>query len=172
MVDGEIEFGVEEFGDDVGGNFHRIERVGVVDGAEFESNTLRGFFDWWRSQPTQPPRRADFDVIDHWRQVPNFFFLRVIDADTFEFILVGEGVIRLVGHNNSGRRFSVNDADLPMGNFARYLRMVMRSRQCWRCSGNLAIYEREHIRFESMDCPLTDPSGQEITHFIGLMEPL
>jgi hypothetical protein len=172
MSDRKNALGVEEYNDDFGENFRRIERAPVVSSSVFENEELRGFFDWWRSQATKPPRRVDFDVIDHWRLAPNFFFLRVIDPETFEVILVGETVIQLVGRNQTGRRFCVDDGDPPLRIFARYLQTVVETRQCWRCSGNLTVFERGHVQFESMDCPLTDSNGTEITHVIGMMARL
>jgi hypothetical protein len=172
MVDWNYLPDVEEYGDDVSDNFRRIVRAPVLDSSVFENDALHVLFDWWLSRETQPPRRIDFDVIDHWALVPSLFLLRVIEPDTFEIAIQGETVKRLVGRNLTGRRISVDDVDQPLRNFARYLQTVLETRQCWRCSGNLASYEREHIRFEAMDCPLTDRSGMEITHFIGVMAQL
>jgi hypothetical protein len=160
---------VVEYNDDYLENFRRVERARVVDESAFENDGLRGFYTWWNSGPATPPTRSKFDIIDHWRFAPNFFVIRVIDPQSFEVALVGDEVVQLVGRNPTGRRFTVDDDDIALRNFAGYLNAVVESRNSWRCTGSLAVFQREHIRFESIDCPLTDPSGRDITHCIGLM---
>lgn len=169
MDDGKHSLDVVEYTDDYVENFRRVERVNVVDESIFISESLRQFYNWWRSRSTKPPTRAEFDIIDHWRLAPNFFVIRVINSHAFELTLAGDEVIQLVGRNPIGRQFTTNDADTALRNFATYLSTVSRTRSCWRCIGNLAMFQREHIRFESIDCPLTDPTGERITHCIGLM---
>lgn len=169
MVDAGQISDVVEYNDDYIENFRLVERYRVNHRSIFQNDNLRKFHDWWRAGPTTPPTRSKFDIIDHWRMAPNFFVIRVIDQHTFEVALAGDEVIQLVGRNPTGRRFTIDDDDIALRNFAGYLKNVVNSRNCWRCTGNLAEFQRDHIRFESIDCPLTDPTGQTITHCIGLM---
>jgi len=153
-------------------NFRRIERAELRDAGDLESEKVRGFFEWWGSHPLTPPPKSSFDVLDHHVLMPNFFMMRVHDAETFSFVLAGEEVIRMVGRNHPGRIISVGDADEPLALFARYLRGVVQSRACWRCAGDLKVFERGFRRFESIDCSLSDDSGEVITHTIGVMAEL
>lgn len=153
-------------------NFRRIERTEVLDASNLESDRIRGFFEWWNSHPMTPPPKSSFDILDHHLLMPNFFMMRVHDTDTFSFVLAGEEVIRMVGRNNPGRTISVDDDDEPLAIFARYLRGVVQTRTCWRCAGDLRMFVRGYLTFESIDCPLTDEAGETITHTIGLMTEL
>jgi hypothetical protein len=169
MVDRKHPPDVERYNDDVADNFRTVKRTKVENDGVFESAALGEFFNWWTSQPNTPPAKSDFDVLEHPRLIPNLFLLRVIDPETFEFVLAGEQVIQLVGRNRAGLRIDTRDKDLPLRIFARYLRDVVASRQCWHCVGDLSVFERGHVRFESVDCPMTDPSGEFISHTIGVM---
>lgn len=169
MIDTKHGFDIVEYSDNYIENFRRIERTSVVDESIFKSDVLRDFYNWRRAGPVIPPTRAKFDIIDHWRLAPNFFVVRVSDTLTFELVLAGEEVGQLVGRNPVRRRFTADDDDIALSNFAGYLATVVNSRNCWRCTGDLAAFQRKHIQFESIDCPLTDPAGQKITHCIGLM---
>jgi hypothetical protein len=162
----------EKYNDEFPENFRQITRGIIVDDSIFENDHLRGFYNWWNSTTATPPLKNDFDVVEHRKLIPNFFFIQVHDADSFQFVLAGEEVIQLVGRNQTGRRFHTEDADLPLRMFAKYLNGVVRTRRCWRCTGNLALFERGHVRFESMDCPLTDDTGSRVTHVIGAITRL
>lgn len=150
-------------------NFRRIERAELLDAGDLGNEQIRGFFAWWRSHPLTPPPKSAFDILDHHALMPNFFMMRVHGEETFAFVLAGEEVIRMVGRNHPGRVITVDDADEPLAIFARYLRGVVQTRNCWRCSGDLRVFERGYRSFESIDCPLTDEAGEKITHTIGVM---
>jgi len=162
----------EYFDENFAENFRRIERARLLDPDDPVSDKIRSFFDWWRSHPMTPPRKSSFDILDHHVLMPNFFMMRVHDLDSYSFVLAGEEVIRMVGRNNPGRGITVDDTDEPLAIFARYLRDVAQTRDCWRCAGRLRVFERGYLNFESIDCPLTDDAGAEVTHTIGVMVEL
>ena len=77
-------------------------------------------------------------------------------------------MIALTGSSQSGRIFSDREQDEKSTILAEYLNQVIESRQAWTCGGTLAHIGREHMRFESIDCPLAEKDGR-VTHILGVM---
>ncbi|MET1026912.1 MAG: hypothetical protein ABWY00_07080, partial [Dongiaceae bacterium] len=50
-----------------------------------------------------------------------------------------------------------------------YYKDIVDRRICLRCQGRLALLDADHKRFESIDCPLIDDTGQ-VARIIGAMD--
>lgn len=146
------------------------ERVG--ESTRFLSPTVGRLYRWWASSGA-PPRRADFDIADHWRLAPHLFLVAVLPDDAFQFRLYGERVIKILGVNNRGRLITPGGSDNAEGDrdLLRYYQRIAAERICWRCVGHFGHRGREHIRFESIDCPLAAEDGR-IVAIIGCMDEL
>jgi len=95
--------------------------------------------------------------------------MSVVGPDEFIYRLNGDEVATLVGKSYNLHPISTISDDVGDKALALHLTDVLRDRQAYRCSGDLRMFDRDHINFESVDCPLTDNNGK-ITHFIGVLE--
>jgi hypothetical protein len=160
---------VDTFGEDHVENFRYVHRTPVEHADDFSTEDLRGVFDWWGAQASVPPRRANFDICDHAHLAPHAFLIRVLDRGRFEYVLQGEEVIHLVGRRQNGILFGPESTDPAQRAMAGYFQTVIDSRRAWRCAGTLAMFGKEHLDFESIDCPLMAESGRAVSHLIGFM---
>lgn len=141
-----------------------------VDGATvFESAKCARLHGWWATCGAEdPPPRTAFDITEH-RPIVAHLFLVQKNAEGFTFKLYGEEAIHILGVNPSGMNVRAFSMERYGYDLEEYYRMVCDSRRCYRCSGRLTMAAREHFRFESVDCPLTDDAGG-ISHIIGVMD--
>lgn len=160
---------IDKFEEDHAENFRQIERAPLTSLDAIERDELRQFAEWWNSRPQSPPPRSAFDILDHSRLAPFLYVIRCLNDDTYEYVLNGEEVVRMVGRSQARTCFSCEDDDPAMRSLATYFENVVRSRQIWRCAGTLSMYDRGFIQFESLDCPFTDDSGENISPIIGMI---
>lgn len=135
---------------------------------------------WWRGTGA-PPKRSEFDIIDHPSWAPNVYMVKCLSPGRFEYRLAGEAAIRLVGRNDAGRIFTTEDDVAYDRDFANYLAQVAESNKAWVCRGASRMETGLHVPFESVDLPLMGDSGQgdsgqggsgQIGWILGVMEPI
>ena len=151
-------------------SFVEIHRNPAQCGTELQSWRSKSLYGWWLSQAAHPPLRRDFDIIEHRKIASHLFLIEVHGPERFLIKLVGEGAAHILGRNNSGQ-WASNSPDNPHGALIDYYLRLCESRIPWHCHGRLTYLGREHIRFESIDCPLAGEDGS-ITHIIGCIDLL
>lgn len=152
-------------------NLDRIERFEVQDGSSFHSELTALLYNWWRSFAPRLPRVDEFSIAEHPQIAANLFLIRPLGDGRFEYRLNGEEVVQIVGQSLKGTIFSTEDANLAHQNLAAYHQKVIDSRSCHRCVGQFTPPGRTARRFESVDCPLVDKTGQ-VTRVVGLLVAL
>jgi hypothetical protein len=143
-----------------------------VDGTtEFLSQKVEHLYRWWAAANGGriPPRRA-FDIVDHRPIVANLFVTDVLPTGEFQFRIFGEGVNRIIGRNRTGETVKHADKGEYGHELYEYYRTVVAERVCRKCNGTLKFAIGGARRFESIDCPLTDDSGEKISTIIGVMD--
>jgi hypothetical protein len=140
----------------------------------FRSPRVRGFFDWWQTIARhRPPRRSDFDIVDHAALAPYLFLVRKLDADRYQMRIQGEEVIALFGYNPTGRIVSASDPVESFGHALKeYYDAVIESGWPRVCVGDLGHADRGYIRFESIDCPLAGDDGDALPLIVGVIEQI
>jgi hypothetical protein len=148
-----------------------IEEAAVDATTRFESAKVKHLYDWWASaNDGRMPRRRQFDILGHRPIVANLFLTEVLPEGDFLFRLLGEEVIQIIGRNRTGE--TVRQA--AVGEYGHelyaYYRSVVAERVCRRCTGSLLFATKGARRFESIDCPLADDSGEQVAAIIGVMD--
>ena len=129
------------------------------------------FFEWWSQvRDGDCPYRRQFDIVDHPRWAANVFLVRVESSDpwAFRFQLIGNGVIDMLGRNDTGVALSESAWDTPESVATRAYVEMMQHRRPVRFSGSLAVYDRDYIDFESIDAPFLGEDGT-VSTVIGLI---
>ncbi|MEO3433101.1 hypothetical protein [Inquilinus sp. CAU 1745] len=148
---------------------HGIKEAPVDSATVFESGRCAHLHGWWAAcEAGEPPPKKAFDITDHGGIVAHLFLVQR-NASGFTFRLYGEEAIHILGVNPSGMSVRTFSMERYGYDLEEYYRTVCDSRRCYRCSGRLAMAAREHFRFESVDCPLTDAAGG-ISHIIGVID--
>jgi hypothetical protein len=148
-----------------------IIETGVDAATTFESRRVKHLYDWWASaNGGRMPTRRMFDVLDHRPIVANLFVADVLPNGEFKFRLFGEEVIRIVGRNRKGETVKKVDAGEYGHELYTYYRTIVENRACRKCNGSLKFAIGGARRFESIDCPLADDSGEGIITIIGVMD--
>jgi hypothetical protein len=148
-----------------------IEDTAVDATTRFESAKTKHLYDWWASaNDGQMPRRRQFDILSHRPIVANLFLTEVLPDGNFQFRLLGEEVIQIIGRNRTGETVR-QAAEGEYGHeLYTYYRSVMTGRICRRCTGALFFATKGARRFESIDCPLADDNGEQVAVIIGVMD--
>lgn len=155
-------------GDDYRTNFRRMRRRPVALAGDLQTPQARALLGWW-FEAGAPPRRSAFDITEHADLAAHLFLMRRCAPGVFEYRLSGEEAIRIVGRNDRGDVFRIDDAGYP-GRFAAYLEHVATGGRPWTCVGEVELADRPAlIAFESLDCPLADDAGT-VTWIIGVIE--
>ncbi len=149
-------------------SFIEIHRNPAQCGTELQSPRCKSLYQWWLGQGVHPPLRESFDVIEHKKIASHLFLIEVHGEDRFLIKLVGESAASILGHNNTGQ-WASNSPDNPHGALTDYYARLCESRIPWHCHGRLTYLGRDHIHFESIDCPLADENGA-ISHIIGCID--
>lgn len=138
----------------------------------FSSSRVSRLYDWWQSAMAKRgglPHWSDFDIVEHRALAPYLFVVETPADGAFRFRLLGEAVISMVGRNVSGELVASRPSDDYGHDLYRYYESIMMTRTCRLCRGALDFAGSEHRRFESIDCPLADDSG-DVARIIGIMD--
>ncbi|MBL4906299.1 MAG: PAS domain-containing protein [Sneathiella sp.] len=149
-------------------NFSHIERQLDFDENDLETVQTKALYQWWRSYQPNLPARADFDIVEHRSLPPYIYVMEVLSPTKFLYRLNGEHVVRLVGRSLATHTLSIDSPIYEDKIFASYLSDLITHRKACRCFGDFSLLGREHIKFESVDCPVADKEGN-ITHIIGVL---
>lgn len=129
------------------------------------------FFEWWSQvRGGHCPFRHQFDIADHTYWATNVFLIRVESSDpwVFRFQLIGNGVIELLGRNDTGATLSESAWDTPGSLATRAYKTMIDRRSPLRFFGSLGAYDRDYIDFESIDAPFLGEDGS-VSTVIGLI---
>ncbi len=156
-------------------DFHRVAEVTetvVTPGVSFLSGRTGALYRWWAGAGHgAPPPRARFDVAEHAAIATNLYLVERGRDGTFRFRVRGNEAIRLLG----GKALFQDLLDYGgavYGPLLRdYYRAVMEDGRCRRCTGTLRFWNKDFVRFESVDCPLADETGQ-VRFLIGAIDPV
>lgn len=148
-----------------------IVEAAVDEATEFLSPKVKHLYRWWASANggRMPPRRK-FDILDHRPIVANLFVTDVLPTGEFQFRIFGEQVIRIVGRNRTGETVKRGVKGEYGHELYEYYRAVVAQRACRKCNGTLKFAIGGARRFESIDCPLADDSGEAVSQIIGVMD--
>ena len=129
------------------------------------------FFEWWSYVRNHAcPYRHQFDITEHPHWASRIFLVRIESADpaVFRFHLVGNGVIDMLGRNDTGTTLSESGWDLSGCVATHAYKAMLDHKRPLRFSGSLSMYNREYINFESIDAPFL---GQDdtVSAVIGLI---
>jgi hypothetical protein len=148
-----------------------IVETSVDDESEFLSPKVRHLYRWWAAANSgRMPRRKSFDILDHRPIVANLFVTDVLPTDEFQFRIFGEEVIRIVGRNRTGETVRHADKGEYGHELYAYYKAIVAGRVCRKCNGTLKFSIGGARRFESIDCPLSDESGEKVSTIIGVMD--
>jgi hypothetical protein len=148
-----------------------IVEAAVDESTVFLSPKVEHLYRWWigANSARMPPRRS-FDILDHRPIVANLFLTDVLPSGEFKFRVFGEEVIRIIGRNRTGETVR-HSAEGEYGHeLYGYYRMIVAGRVCRRCQGTLKFPIGGARRFESIDCPLADDTGEGVAAIIGVMD--
>ncbi len=149
-------------------NFNKIERLPVENIDQLMSPLSRSLYNWWSGFSPKMPSRADFDITQHRDLPSNVFLVEKLENGDFHYRLHGELVTQLVGRSNQNVTFSKDSDVLDDRLLADHLGNVIKARTAFQCHGDLSAFNRDFIRFESLDCPLANQDGH-ITHILGVI---
>jgi hypothetical protein len=148
-----------------------IVEVPVDETTEFLSLKVRHLYRWWAAaNGGRMPQRKSFDILDHRPVVANLFVTDVLVTGEFQFRIFGEEVIRIIGRNRTGETVKHADKGEYGHELYEYYRTVVAGRVCRKCNGTLKFAIGGARRFESIDCPLTEDRGEQISSIIGVMD--
>ncbi len=157
---------------DMWSEFHQFVQVTVEPVPSMDrlvGPEVRHLFEWWSSfGPDAIPRRRDFDIADHAAIASNGFLVRMVGRGHFQFRVQGEAVVRLIGRSNAGLDVRLDSDEPHLAELARYYQSIAMQRTCKRCWGTLAMLNKSHRHFESIDCALDREPG-EVGFIIGAM---
>ncbi len=149
-------------------NFNKIERLPVENIDQLISPLSQSLYRWWSGFNPKLPARADFDITQHRDLPSNIFLVEVLDNGNFHYRLHGELVTQLVGRSSQHIVFNKDSDLLDDRLLAEHLGNVIQARTAFQCHGDLSVFNRDYIRFESLDCPLANEEGR-ITHILGVL---
>lgn len=148
-----------------------IVETTVDDSTEFVSPKAKHLYRWWAlANEGRMPLRKMFDILDHRSIVANLFVTDVLPTGEFQFRILGEEVIRIIGRNRTGETVPHSNKGEYGHEIYAYYRGVAESRSCRKCTGTLKFSIGGARRFESIDCPLADDSGDAVCTIIGVMD--
>lgn len=139
-------------------------------GEEPESDLLKDMLAWWRAAEGLQSRGA-FDVADHPKWAPHLHLIKRLSSGVYEYRIAGEEVVLIVGVNERGRLFRLDDDHPGDVVFTRYLDRVSDSRVPHLVVGLMEdTAEIRALRFESLDLPLAvSNEDQTVGWILGAM---
>ena len=148
-----------------------IAEANVDESTEFLSAKVKHLYRWWAvANEGRMPKRKMFDIIDHRSVVANLFVADVLSTGEFQFRILGEEVIRIIGRNRTGETVTHKNKGEYGHELYEYYRTVVANRLCRKCSGTLMFAIGGARRFESIDCPLADDNSDDVCAIIGVMD--
>ncbi len=143
----------------------------VDESTEFLSPKVKHLYGWWaQANNGRMPTRQMFDILDHRAVVANLFVTDVLPTGEFQFRILGEEVIRIIGRNRTGEMVTRKNKGEYGHELYEYYRMVAANRLCRKCTGTLMFAIGGARRFESIDCPLADDNADTVCAIIGVMD--
>lgn len=152
---------------------------GYTDGREIHDDLrvnsafLRELLSLWHARRgTRPmPARSDFDAVELMRFGGRIALIDVYhDPKRYRFRLIGSRITEILGRDSTGRYADdLYDPEFYQTAIGSY-ETILRDRQPVTAHGNMKMMDKEHIRFESLDLPLSE-DGEVIdmimkgTHF-------
>ncbi|MBX7146948.1 MAG: PAS domain-containing protein [Alphaproteobacteria bacterium] len=128
-------------------------------------------YDWWLHFIDKGmPDREDFDIINHAVFAPNLYLAKQISPGYFKMLINGENVIRMIGANHMGAKITAQADGTYSERLAIYYQAILDHQICCRCRGQLTMLGRSHVRFESVDCPLSSKDG--LGYVVGAMDTI
>ena len=130
----------------------------------------KALLEWWLSFAPTIPFKSDFDILDHIDLVADIFLVKRLNDTDYEFRVHGESANNIFD-DNIGKTISINGPETTEKEredvrLARYYTKLLKQPNCLRNEGSLPFLKKEHIRFESLDCPLLDEEKNP-TYIIG-----
>jgi hypothetical protein len=148
-----------------------IADANVDASTEFLSAKVEHLYRWWAlADGGRMPTRKMFDILDHRSIVANLFVTDVLPSGEFQFRILGEEVIRIIGRNRTGETVTHKNKGEYGHELYEYYRMIAANRVCRKCTGTLMFAIGGARRFESIDCPLADDSADAVGAIIGVMD--
>ena len=148
-----------------------IVEANVDDETEFLSQKVKHLYRWWvMTNDGRMPKRKMFDILDHRSIVANLFVTDVLPGGEFQFRILGEDVIRIIGRNRTGETVTHRNKGEYGHELYEYYRTVAANRVCRKCIGTLMFAIGGARRFESIDCPLVDDDADRVSTIIGVMD--
>ena len=148
-----------------------IVDVNVDETTEFLSPKVKHLYRWWAlANGGRMPARRAFDILDHRSIVANLFVTDVLPSGEFQFRILGEAVIRIIGRNRTGESVTHKNKGEYGHELYEYYRTVVANRVCRKCTGTLMFAIGGARRFESIDCPLADDNANSVSAIIGVMD--
>ena len=143
----------------------------IDESTEFLSSKVKHLYRWWAlANNGRMPTRKMFDILEHRSVVANLFVTDVLPSGEFQFRILGEEVIRIIGRNRTGETVTHKNKGEYGHELYEYYRMVVANRLCRKCSGTLMFAIGGARRFESIDCPLADDNADTVCAIIGVMD--
>jgi len=152
-------------------NFHKIARESAVSVEDFATEPVRALFSWWQSFGCTAPQYSDFDVSDHWKIAPHLYVIQYLAPGKYLYRLNGEQVVEIIGVSKRGQKITRKDSLLENRLLAEYMDFLVEDNACRRCYGTLALFGKNYLEFESVDCPVTNSQG-DIEFIIGAISTL
>ncbi len=149
-------------------NFQLIEQKIINSAADLNCEPTKKLFEWWNSYSPQPPAREDLDIANFPSLAPHLYLIEYVSSGEYMYRLCGDSVGNLIGNHYRMVNISLNSEKYDDRKLAEYLEGIKQRTTASGCTGNLSFVDREFIKFESVDCPLTDKAGN-LTHFIGAL---
>ena len=148
-----------------------IVDANVDQSTRFLSAKVKHLYRWWAlANGGLMPKRRMFDILDHRSLVANLFVADVLPTGEFQFRILGEEVIRIIGRNRTGETVTHKNKGEYGHELYEYYRMVVANRLCRKCTGTLMFAIGGARRFESIDCPLADDNADTVGSIIGVMD--
>ncbi len=149
-------------------NFRLIKRNRLENISQLTCSPTRSLFGWWQSYAPKTPSRKDFDITKLPKLASHIYLIEVIAPGRYLYRLCGQRAGYLIGQTHRMTNISAKSEQIEDQKLATYLDTVIGEDTCCYCTGELSFFEKNIMKFESVDCPLKNSDG-EITHFIGVL---
>ncbi len=147
-------------------NINEVVRLDVTSSDEFKTGPVKSLYDWWESFQPALPKYSDFDISRNWAIAPHLYVIQFLGPGRFLYRLNGEKVVETIGVSKRGHEITNHDSLFENRLLADYLTPLIKTGRAKRCAGSLDIIGKQHLAFESVDCPLENDQG-EIEFIIG-----
>lgn len=143
-----------------------IVRQDVASASELVTAPVKSLYDWWESFQPALPKYSEFDIASNWAIAPHLYVIQYLAPGRFLYRLNGEEVIDIIGISKRGHEITNRDSLFENRLLADYLSPIVENKRAKRCIGSLEIIGKQHLAFESVDCPLKNDRG-DVEFIIG-----